>query len=187
MTRNFDKVNMMNNAALQILDKTHCAWGVKVMLGVMLLAICAQIRIPIQPVPVTLQTAAVLLVGYTFAPRQALTTVLLYIMLALVGAPITSDMMGGMQILFKPSLGYLLGFIPAAYFLAHLKPRAKTFFGTVFLGVIANCIILTCGVGYLSFTLGLVMAIKVGLLPFMLPGLVKTLMLCSWLKMLRNL
>jgi biotin transport system substrate-specific component len=80
-----------------------------------LTAIGAFISLPIGPVPITMQTLFVLLGGIILGPKLGALSQIIYIILGLVGVPIFAGFSGGLQTILKPSFGFLLGFIFAAY------------------------------------------------------------------------
>lgn len=81
-----------------------------------LLAACAILPgIEIGPVPITLQTFAVLLAGAALGARRGALAVLLYLAVGAAGLPIFSGGVGGLGIIAGPSIGYLAGFVPAAF------------------------------------------------------------------------
>jgi biotin transport system substrate-specific component len=80
-----------------------------------LLAISGQIAIPIGPVPITLQTMMILLAGSILGSRWGAISVLVWILLAAVGAPVLSGGTGGLGVLFGPTGGYILGFLIAVF------------------------------------------------------------------------
>ena len=89
-------------------------------LGTLLLAISAKIQTPLTPVPVTMQTFAVLLLGMSFGYKIATATVVLYLIEGALGMPVFAK--GGGLIYFKgPTSGYLFGFIIAAFFSGYFK------------------------------------------------------------------
>lgn len=82
-----------------------------------LVAACAllpAIRVGVVPVPITLQTFAVLLAGAVLGARRGFLAVLLYVVAGAAGLPIFSEGRSGLGVLFGPSAGYLLGFPLAA-------------------------------------------------------------------------
>lgn len=80
-----------------------------------ILIICSQLSIPIGPIPVTLQTLAVLMIGYFLTSKTAVLATCLYLFMGLAGFPIFSAFTGGIQAMLMPSFGFILGFIPASY------------------------------------------------------------------------
>ena len=83
-------------------------------MGVALLAVCAWISIPMT-IPFTMQTFAVCLVAALFGCRRGMWTVLCYILLGAVGAPVFSGFMGGAGTLLGVTGGYIVGFLFTAF------------------------------------------------------------------------
>lgn len=81
-----------------------------------LLAICSQISIPMPSgVPITLQTFAVSLIGYTLSKRDATLAVVVYLLLGAVGIPVFAGFKGGAMLFVGLTGGFLIGFIPVAW------------------------------------------------------------------------
>ena len=89
-----------------------------VLAGASLVGVLAQVSVPMWPVPITGQTLGVLLVGAILGARRGALSLLSYMLLGLAGMPWFSAASGGLAALAKPSFGYILGFIPAAWLLA---------------------------------------------------------------------
>ena len=90
------------------------------------IAVCAilpAIVLPGMAVPITLQTFGVMLAGLVLGPRRGALAVLLYLAVGLAGLPIFAGGTGGLAVLGKPSLGYLLAFPLAAALAGHLLTR----------------------------------------------------------------
>lgn len=86
-----------------------------VLAGVALLTLSAKIQIPFHPVPMTMQSAMVLLLGGLLGPRLGAGTVAAYVVLGAAGAPVfAAAPYGGLPYLMGPTGGYLIGFIAAA-------------------------------------------------------------------------
>lgn len=79
-----------------------------------LTAVCAQIQIPMWPVPVTLQVLPVLLCAALMDRRYAVLMTLVYLLMGLVGLPVFSGMGGGAGKLFGTTGGYIIGFVACA-------------------------------------------------------------------------
>ena len=86
-------------------------------------AICAQIQIPLPPVPISLALLSVLLCGALLAPRYALYAMLGYALLGALGVPVFSGFGAGPSALFGPTGGYILGYALCAPAVALLKRR----------------------------------------------------------------
>ncbi len=81
--------------------------------GLGILIAGARLSVPFYPVPLTMQTLAVLLVGGILGPRLGVAAVSAYLALGLAGAPVFHGGLGGPAVLLGPTGGYLLGFLPA--------------------------------------------------------------------------
>lgn len=95
-----------------------------------LIAVCALLpAIPTgTPVPITLQTFAVLLAGACLGARRGFLAVVLYVVVGAAGLPVFSGGASGLPVLVGPSAGYLLGFPLAAAltgFLVERLPRRR--------------------------------------------------------------
>lgn len=141
-----------------------------------LTAVGAFIKIPIGTVPVSLQTVFVLLSALLLGKKAAISQ-LLYVLLGLMGLPIFTGG-GGIGYVLRPTFGYLLGFIAAAYVVGSLRDffQRKDLLTLFIFSVVGVLVIYTIGVGYLyvlSHTLAggsqipLATAVKVGALVFL--------------------
>lgn len=151
----------------------------QIIVGVLFLSLCAQISIPLQPVPVTLQTLEVMLIALLYDMRIGLSIWGSYIILGAVGAPVFAEYGGGWQILVGPTGGYIIGFLICVYVMNKLKPILDS---RKFLGGFLNCICGTiatyaCGISWLALHVGGKKAILFGLVPFIIPDIVKALIL----------
>jgi biotin transporter BioY len=161
--------------------------------GSLLIALCAQLRIflPFSPVPLTGQTFAVLMIGALLGARRGCLAALLYLFEGAMGLPVFA-LGGGWPILFGPTGGYLLGFVPAAYVTGALAgKRWDRRVGTTILAMLlGNVVIYSFGLLRLSFTIGLnTSLLATGLFPFIIGDLLKialaAMLLPSGWKLLR--
>ena len=91
-----------------------------ILVGTILLAVSAKIQTPLAPVPVTMQTFAVLLIGMAFGYRIGTAIVIIYLIEGAFGLPVFAK--GGGLIYFQgPTSGYLFGFIFGAFFSGYFK------------------------------------------------------------------
>ncbi len=145
--------------------------------GTLLTALLAQVRLPLPftPVPLTGQTLAVLLVGAALGSRRGLASMALYTLLGGLGLPFFAGGQGGLAYLAGPTLGYLLGFIAAAWLTGLLAERGlERSLRTSFLPFLAGTLaIYACGAGWLAFFLGLRQALLMGILPFVIGDAIK--------------
>lgn len=150
--------------------------AIQIAIGLGILFCCAQISIPLQPVPITLQTVGVMLIGLFYPQKTAVKTVLSYLALGALGAPVFSNLSGGLAVLLGPRGGYLIGFLLAAAAMSCARERIlkETWLSMLCNCILGNAVIYLCGVSWLSFYVGLSQAIQLGFLPFILPGIVKS-------------
>lgn len=147
-----------------------------VMAGAGLTGLAAQISFPVPgtPVPVTLQTFAVLLVGAALGWHRALAAMTLYVLAGIAGVPWFADRTSGIQ---SATFGYLLGFIAAATVVGMLAARGgdRTPLRTVATMLAGTLIIYALGVSVLMLNLGvgLASALALGVLPFLVGDLIK--------------
>lgn len=82
-----------------------------------LMAVCAWIAIPIGEVPITLQTFGMFMCFLIIGGRNGSLSVIVYILLGMVGAPVFAKFQGGLHVIIGPTGGYIIGFIFSALFL----------------------------------------------------------------------
>lgn len=126
---------------ITITDLIHCA------LIIALLCISAFIRIPFPLVPLSLQTMIVLLSGLVFGPKKAALSVAVYILMGLFGLPVFTSG-GGFAYVFKPTFGYLLGMIPAAYAAGAIASGSRNFTRNLLACAAGTLLIYLIGVPY---------------------------------------
>jgi biotin transport system substrate-specific component len=88
------------------------------LMGSIVLALSSKIKIPFYPVPMTMQTLVILLIGIRFGWKLGLATVSLYLFEGLIGLPVfsgTPEKGIGLMYFTGPTMGYLLGFLVAVY------------------------------------------------------------------------
>jgi len=169
--------------------------------GVGLLAASSWLSVPFYPVPLTMQTLAVLLVGGLLGPRLGPAAVAGYLALGLAGAPVFHNGLGGPAIVLGPTGGYLLGFMPAAFLmglaarhagisdvarsaphvraqgLRHLRGATLKQIAVLAAGtVLAESAIYACGVPWLAVVYAggdLGRALAVGAVPYLLGDVLK--------------
>lgn len=151
-----------------------------------IIGILAQVTIPLPLVPITGQTLAIGLAATILGSRYGALSSILYIVIGAVGIPVFAQMTAGLGVVFGPTGGFLVGFIPATYIIGlYLEKTSFTvknafianvigmfitlIFGTVWLKVIAN---LTWTAAFLG-----------GFAPFFIVGLIKAF-LAGWIGVL---
>ena len=148
-----------------------------------IIAVMAQITIPLPLIPITGQTLAVGLVVTILGVKYGTVSVLLYILLGAIGLPVYSSFTGGIGILMGPTGGYIIGFLVQAYLMGLYLQK----FGTTYVhGIIANLfgmvITLSFGTVWLKIVNDLTWtaAFFSGTVPFIIVGIVKAV-LAAWL------
>lgn len=156
---------------------------------VLLLFLMAQISIPLQPVPITLQTLGLMLVGLKFNRRTAFYSVLIYLSLGAAGFPVFANFSGG-HIFLGPTGGYLIGCLVAVVVMSRvnelLNSKYKLFMCNSLSYLAGTVVIFICGISWLTIYVGLKQVTMVGVLPFILPGLVKIFLLVAALQYLKK-
>jgi len=143
-----------------------------ILAGTLLIAAAAQVRfyLPGDPVPVTGQTFAVLLVGGALGFRRGIASSSLYLLLGIVGLPVFADAKHGWEIVVGATGGYLVGFILATAIVGRLAELGwdRKVIGSVGAMLLGDVAIFAIGVPWLATTTSQPMdwAIANGLTPF---------------------
>ena len=148
-----------------------------VLAGSAFVAVCAHIVLPLNftPVPLTLQTFAVLVLGLMLSPRLAAGTLAAYLVEGALGLPVFSPlpvMVGGMAHLLGPTGGYLLAYPAAAALISMVWRKTRgNFAGAVGSAAAGTLLMLGCGALWLAVWAHLPAGsiLQLGVLPF-LPG-----------------
>ena len=110
----------------------------------------ALIRIPIPPVPITLQSFFVIMAGLILGPKAGALSQVIYLLVGILGLPVFSGG-GGLSYVLRPSFGYLIGFILAPLavgsFMENREYKPANIFIASCLGMLA---IYMVGVPYLA-------------------------------------
>jgi biotin transport system substrate-specific component len=138
--------------------------------GAGLMALAAQVRIPWQPVPFTLQTLTLMLLGLSLGARVGVVSQLAYLGLGLAGAPVFSNMTSGPEALFGPTAGYLFSFLVVSAWLGFAAEKgwdekAGSLAAVLLIGIAIN---LGLGWAVLSGFIGASKAWSTGVSPFLL-------------------
>lgn len=144
--------------------------------GAGLTGLCAQISLhtPLSPVPFTLQTLAVLLVGTALGTVRGAAAMLLYLAAGAAGMPWFANHSHGLG---GPSFGYVVGFVLAAALVGELARRGndRGILGTIGLMTLGNAVIYLVGTVWLAMDLhlGTQQAIASGVTPFLITDALK--------------
>jgi len=145
-------------------------------LGSVLLAVSAKIKIPFYPVPMTMQTFVVLLIGVSLGWRLGLFTVTLYLAEGIAGLPVfagTPEKGIGIIYFTGPTMGYLIGFMVAVYLSGFFK-FDNNFFKNFVRLLLSVSFIYILGLIWLGSLIGWDKPIfKLGAQPFLLAELFK--------------
>ena len=160
------------------------------LLGSILLAVSSKIKIPFYPVPMTMQTFVVLLLGVAFGWKLGVATILLYLTEGILGLPVfsgTPEKGLGFVYFTGPTMGYLVGFIIAAYLTGKFiydNNLIKTFLKLTF----ATSFIYIVGILWLGYLIGWDKPLlKLGAYPFLLAELLKILLATFVIKQIKKL
>ena len=151
--------------------------------GSLLLTLSAKIKIPFYPVPMTMQTFVVLFLGIALGPKIGLATVSVYLLEGIFGLPVfaNSPEKGVGLIYFTgPTMGYLIGFMLAAYFAGSQKKlKNENTYLHIFLRLLFSVsFIYILGLFWLGLLIGWDKPIfKLGAQPFLLAELFKLVLL----------
>lgn len=145
--------------------------------GVFLLTFASQLSIPLQPVPITFQSATVILIGMAYGVRNGAYVVATYLCAGALGLPAFAKFSVGLPYFYGPTSGYLIGFLFAAMTSGYLAQKgfAKNFILSFIAAMVGATIIFTVGTLVLANMIGLSKAIQFGLMPFIISEPIKLL------------
>ncbi|OEY86707.1 biotin transporter BioY [Wolbachia pipientis] len=153
---------------------------IELLFCVLLLFLMSQINIPLKPVPMTLQSVAIMVIGLKFSSKIAVNAILTYLLLGVCGMPVFAGFSSGYRVLYGPSCGYFVGFIVAVITMNYVKLSRYQLFVRDILSCLAGTVIIyICGVSWLIVGMGIDIeqAVRVGVMPFIIPGIVKAFIL----------
>ncbi len=163
-------------------------WQVaSVVVGSLLLALSSYIQVPMVPVPVTMQTFAVALVGALYGWRLGAITILAWLAQGALGLPVLAGGAGGVLRFVGPTGGYLFAFPIAGALMGWLAERGWNGNRVIlaFLGMLAsNVLCLVLGAAWLATIVGAEKAIVHGVMPFLVGAVLKSALGAATLKLL---
>jgi len=138
-----------------------------IIFGTLLLAVSSKIQVPFWPVPMTMQTFVVFIIGMSYGWRLASATLIAYLIEGAVGLPVFAKG-GGLLYLMGPTAGYLYGMTLAAGVMGFIAEHgyAKSYIKCLIPLLLGTFIIFVLGVGYLGSVIGYDKALAAGLYPF---------------------
>jgi len=150
-----------------------------VLFGVCLLTLSAKVQVPFWPVPMTMQSLVVIMLGMAYGSRLAVATVCAYLLAGAAGLPVFAGTPArgiGLAYMMGPTAGFLVGFVLAAWLVGFLAERGwdRTFLKCAAAMVLGHLAISLSGVVWLAILMGTTKAIDVGLTPFLASSALKT-------------
>ena len=138
-----------------------------VLFGTLLLTLSSKVQVPFWPVPMTMQTFIVFIVGMAYGWRLAFFTLVVYLLEGALGLPVFAKG-GGLLYLTGPTAGYLYGMTIAAAGIGLFAELGynESYFKSLISLIIGTFIIFLLGVGYLGSLIGYDKALAGGLYPF---------------------
>ena len=153
------------------------SWKVAaVLLGTLFLALSSYIEVPMVPVPVTMQTFAVALIGALYGWRLGGITIIVWLMQGTLGLPVLAGGAAGAHHFVGPTAGYLFAFPVAGMVMGLLAERGwnghrpwLAFAGML----VSNVLCLVLGAAWLAGLIGIEQAIMAGIVPFLAGAVLK--------------
>lgn len=151
------------------------------LLGTLALAISAKLHIPFWPVPLTMQTFVVLVLGMALGWRLGAATMALYLAEGAIGLPVfsgTPERGLGLAYMAGPTGGYLAGFVAGAALCGWLAERGwdRSWWRTAIAMSLGHLVILAFGWAWLATLIGPAQAYALGVAPFYAATIAKTVL-----------
>tara|TARA_B100000700_G_C14801068_1_gene740601 strand:- start:172 stop:720 length:549 start_codon:yes stop_codon:yes gene_type:complete len=146
-----------------------------ILLGTLLLTISAKIKVPFYPVPMTMQTFVVVLIGITLGWKLGLATILVYLFEGAIGLPVfagTPEKGIGLSYMIGPTGGYLIGFISSVFIAGFINLNKNLYVRFLVISLSISVIYIT-GVPWLAYLVGWEVAYVWGIKNFVLAELFK--------------
>jgi len=149
-----------------------------ILFSIVFMAVMANIRVPLWPVPITMQTFGAFTIAFFFGSKKGFLSFLSYILAGIVGFGVFAGWKSGMAVMMGPTAGYIVGMLIAAFFVGMMieKGYGRTKKSVLLVMVIGNLIIYTLGLIGLKLFLGeigLVGLFMAGLIPFLIGDFLK--------------
>ena len=170
------------------LQSRSLAWQiVAVVIGTLILTASSYVEVPMYPVPVTMQTFAVTMIGALYGWRLGGITVIAWLMEGVTGLPVFAGGAGGIAHFAGPTAGYLFSFPVIAALVGWLVERGwnGNRVGLAFLAMLlGNGLCLLLGASWLASLIGVEKATAFGVTPFIIGGALKSALAAAILKLL---
>lgn len=148
-------------------------------IGVAMISVLSQFTLPFGPIPLTLQTLMIGIIGTIYKPSHAFVTVCLYLLLGFLGFPVLAGGAGGASHFLGPTAGFLL-FFPFRAWITSLFTNAKSSVVTIFLANLFSSVLL-----FISGLIGFMLVTGIGIqtsfvkvvAPFILADFIKIIII----------
>ena len=158
----------------------YAVYALLVGLGVLAIAVSAKIQVPFWPVPMTLQTLAIMAIFAAYGLRLSVATIIAYFAAGTAGLPVYAGAVAGPAYLVGPTGGFLAGFVIAAFIVGYVADQtgSKNPFKLFAAMVTADVVIFALGFLWLGFIfngggIGADKAWLAGVQPYILSDIVK--------------
>ena len=151
------------------------------------LCVICPFSINIGPIPFSLATLFIMLYATLFDLTISVSTVIIYILLGCVGLPVFSGGVGGIQKIFSPTGGFIIGYIFLCLIIALFYNKSKNVFYKIFILICANFILYSIGVMYFIIITNntFLVALSLCVFPFLLTDAIKIILVINiskWIK-----
>lgn len=177
------------------LERTIARDFILVILASFVICLSGYISIPLwfTPVPIATQNSTVLLMGALLGARRGAAATFACLAQGALGLPVFSNGASGFHHFFGPTGGYLIGYLIAAFVVGYIAERRRTIASAVGAMAAGNLIVYLCGASYLATFIGISKAFMLGIAPFIIGDLVKSLAIvkilqwAGWSKKLQDI
>ncbi|UOP04421.1 biotin transporter BioY [Conchiformibius kuhniae] len=145
------------------------------LIGANVIALLAQLAIPLPFVSITGQSLGVTVIGFALGRKAGTAAVLLYLLEGAMGFPVFANGKAGLAVLMGPSGGYLFGFVAMAWILGYFSDKGvlRSLGKSIAVAVLANAVMYALGLAQLSLFVPADKVLAVGLYPFIIGDLIK--------------
>lgn len=173
-----NNTSLLTSAKQWFMSQSNASFISKVIFGSLMIALFAQISVPMYPVPITGQTLAITVVGLALGRKAGVSAMLLYLFEGAIGLPVFAGGASGLATFMGPSGGYLYGFVAAVAILGYFSDKGvlNNYFKTALVALLASAAIFVFGLAQLYFFVPAGTVLEYGLYPFILGGIIKAVL-----------